>query len=1014
MSSIRPAFWRAAVVAAISCAVVVPTASAWTAQPYGTAGPTPTGITADANGNAYVANGGERSVTKIAADGTTTQFDFDRAGRGPSAITVDRSGNVFVAARLSATALKITPAGVVTMVGSTSRSPMSIAVDSRRHIFTANVVNGNVTDLAPDGHIRSLARNTLPIPTALAVDAHDHLFVASPESNSVAFVDTTGNEAENYATVPQPVTIAPVAGHEAVVQSGADGSVYRIPDWSSGPKVHGARIGKAGSDPRGIIYEAATGLVYAVSADRGTVAVIPKNGGAASTISTGLAGLAGITMDPSGNLYVVSGQTRQVTKLVREQATLRTTVEGRGSVSVSGPGGAPITCTHDCATAVKEGVTLTVEPTADKGSYFAGWTNACFGDAPKCRAFVGWDRQVTATFKRNPTLSVSLAGTGRGAVTSTSGGIDCGGLFRTSCAAVFPHKAQVTLRASATTGSRFARWEGACGGTAKTCTVTMDEVREATAVFTADPVYLRLSGLRGTGRGTVTAAPGGIVCRTSCTTPVDAFSRLVLTATPDDGSRFVRWESDDSCKEASPTCSVYMNVGRTVDAVWERLPPSAHMLTVARNGDGRVDSVPPGIACGTDCRQEFKVGAVVTLTASPGDRQAFSGWSGACDGLVPTCTVTMDEARTVAAGFTPLPPDAQRLTVTRMGNADGTVTSLSPNTGITCGTDCAQEYPQGTDVTLQAVPGAGARFAGWGGVCTGTAATCTVTMDEARAVSAAFEVVPPDKRLLTVLRGGSGTGTVRSAPAGIACGLDCSQLFTDGTQVTLTASPGDASRFAGWSGACSGDQPTCTVGMDSARRATATFEALPPGSPVITVATDGTGTGAVGSAPPGIDCGTDCRQGFAAGTPVTLTARPGDGAAFGGWTGACAGSDATCTLTPDGDAQVGATFTEEVAIASLSTTVPRTTVTIRSKVRVAGAGRLTQQAVQTGGKRATWCRTAKAVASAGTTSLTCNLGAKGRTALSRKALTLSLRTTFTPSGGRAVITTRPVTVRRRA
>lgn len=66
----------------------------------------------------------------------------------------------------------------------------------------------------------------------------------------------------------------------------------------------------------------------------------------------------------------------------------------------------------------------------------------------------------------------------------------------------------------------------------------------------------------------------------------------------------------------------------------------------------------------------------------------------------------------------------------------GTVTS-SP-AGISCGKDCTESYAVGTPVTLQAVPGRGAKFKGWSGACTGSALTCTVPMSAATKVSASF------------------------------------------------------------------------------------------------------------------------------------------------------------------------------------------------------------------------------------------------------------------------------------
>ena len=68
----------------------------------------------------------------------------------------------------------------------------------------------------------------------------------------------------------------------------------------------------------------------------------------------------------------------------------------------------------------------------------------------------------------------------------------------------------------------------------------------------------------------------------------------------------------------------------------------------------------------------------------------------------------------------------------------------------------------------------------------------------------------------------AGSGVITSSPAGISCGADCTEVYTAGTVVTLTAAPDGNSSFAGWSGACTGSG-TCTVTMDAAKSVTATF-----------------------------------------------------------------------------------------------------------------------------------------------------------------------------------------------
>src|SRR5262252_9533669 len=78
-----------------------------------------------------------------------------------------------------------------------------------------------------------------------------------------------------------------------------------------------------------------------------------------------------------------------------------------------------------------------------------------------------------------PTLTVTLAGAGRGTVTSDPAGISCPG----TCSASFPLGTSVTLTASATTDSSFTGWSGeVCRGTG-TCTASMTEARNVTAIF---------------------------------------------------------------------------------------------------------------------------------------------------------------------------------------------------------------------------------------------------------------------------------------------------------------------------------------------------------------------------------------------------------------------------------------------------------------------------------------------------------------------------------------------------
>ena len=172
--------------------------------------------------------------------------------------------------------------------------------------------------------------------------------------------------------------------------------------------------------------------------------------------------------------------------------------------------------------------------------------------------------------------------------------------------------------------------------------------------------------------------------------------------------------------------------------------PQTFTLTVrpAGVGSGIVTSSPTGINCGSTCSASFAAGTSITLTATAAPTSVFAGWSnGGCSGA-DTCTMTLGADTTVTATFN---LTSFTLTVSLRGSALGTVTS-SPQ-GINCGPMCSAAYTGGTSVTLTATPGAQARFKGWGGACSGTATTCTLTMNGTLAVAATFAMVFTDDPL---------------------------------------------------------------------------------------------------------------------------------------------------------------------------------------------------------------------------------------------------------------------------
>ncbi len=141
------------------------------------------------------------------------------------------------------------------------------------------------------------------------------------------------------------------------------------------------------------------------------------------------------------------------------------------------------------------------------------------------------------------------------------------------------------------------------------------------------------------------------------------------------------------------------------------------------------------IACGggaTRCSRLANPGTSLTLTAAPRPGARLLRWTGACRGAgsSPTCDVTALGATRVSAVF------AYPVEVQRRGSGDGTVSSTPAR--LQCGTACSAPFAAGSTVSLTADADSASAFTGWSGGCTGSAATCSVTVSSRTHVVASF------------------------------------------------------------------------------------------------------------------------------------------------------------------------------------------------------------------------------------------------------------------------------------
>lgn len=142
------------------------------------------------------------------------------------------------------------------------------------------------------------------------------------------------------------------------------------------------------------------------------------------------------------------------------------------------------------------------------------------------------------------------------------------------------------------------------------------------------------------------------------------------------------------------------------------------------------------------------------------------------------------------------------------GNSTGSAGEMGTFLGVT------EVEPSG-DWTLT-YPTSGAAF---------FAASQTAAEDEGGSSELAFTWIA-----LNVQKGGSGSGTVTSTPAGINCGSQCEVGFAKGAPVKLLGTPASGSGAVTWTGcdAVNG-AGECEVTMSAAKSVTATFDLLPSG-----------------------------------------------------------------------------------------------------------------------------------------------------------------------------------------
>ena len=159
------------------------------------------------------------------------------------------------------------------------------------------------------------------------------------------------------------------------------------------------------------------------------------------------------------------------------QLSVTPPASGTGSVTSTPPG---IDCPTTCSASFPQSTQVKLSAAPASNYFFDGWTGACSGTA-LCTVSMTGTEKVSATFDPGEVLTVSIAGTGAGTVTSTPSGISCPAI----CSFTFPPNTPVTLSETPGSNDAFSSWAGACTGSAN-CSVTLDASMSIIANFSSE------------------------------------------------------------------------------------------------------------------------------------------------------------------------------------------------------------------------------------------------------------------------------------------------------------------------------------------------------------------------------------------------------------------------------------------------------------------------------------------------------------------------------------------------
>ena len=285
--------------------------------------------------------------------------------------------------------------------------------------------------------------------------------------------------------------------------------------------------------------------------------------------------------------------------------------------------------------------------------------------------------------------------------------------------------------------------------------------------------------------------------------PCDEGTVVDLVATPDAGSRFVKWTGDvgtlNDVNAAATTITMYGDYSITAEFVRQ------YNLTISSTEGGSVTE--PGEEMLT-----YDEGTVIDLMAEAEEGYRFGEWTGdvgtIADVHAATTTITMNADYSITAEF------VKQYDLTTSSTEGGSITE--PGEGVFT-------YDEGRVVDLIATPGEDYLFVEWTGdvgtIADVHAATTTITVNGDYSITANFI------KQYDLTTSSTEGGSVATPGEGVF-------TYDEGRVVDLIATPGESYRFVEWTGdvgtIADVHAASTTITVNGDYSITANFEEIPP------------------------------------------------------------------------------------------------------------------------------------------------------------------------------------------